>query len=96
MKCQKCQIKILYPQRPFAVIEDDVYCSKTCFSYSYESISFENNSNSKERLLLSLENNSSDCEEDCFDSWKGAGYCAYCNLECNPASQTCKIWPRCY
>ena len=24
-----------------------------------------------------------------FDSWKGEGYCCFCNDECNPASQSC-------
>ena len=81
MNCKKCQMKILYPQRPYAVVEDDVYCSETCF-FSVFKVKQE-----KKRKLES---------DDLFEEWKGEGHCSYCNSECNPASQTCETWPRCY
>jgi len=81
MNCKKCNVEISYPNRPFALIEDDSYCSQICFDFFYESKQTENNISE---------------EEDFFAKWKGAGYCSYCNVECNPASQTCGRWPGCY
>jgi hypothetical protein len=81
MNCKKCNVPILYPNRPFALVEDDSYCSQICFDFFYES----------KQIINAISE-----EEDIFANWKGEGYCSYCNSECNPASQTCGRWPRCY
>ena len=30
-------MKIIYPNRPFAMIQDDIYCTEICFDQNYES-----------------------------------------------------------
>ena len=35
MKCKKCAVSILFPDRPFALVQDDSFCSEFCFSFFY-------------------------------------------------------------
>ena len=45
------------------------------------------------KTKIQEESDSSD-NSDPFANWKGAGYCCFCNSECNPCSQSCGACPR--
>lgn len=99
--CKKCNIKISYPNRPFALIEDDIYCSQICFDFFYKSKQSEIENKIDGEEYCSHCNSDDHWEGYCrscesFSNWKGGGFCSYCNSECNPASQTCGRWPNCY